>query len=67
MLSKIVAGDISFFYCYFSEKIRLDISCESSAVQTIHMKCQALFIFSEKYKTNDQNVVWCSCYSLFMG
>ena len=27
----------------FSEKIRFDISCESSARQMIHMKCQALF------------------------
>ena len=27
----------------FSEKIRLDISCESSARQMIHMKYQALF------------------------
>ena len=30
----------------FSEKIGLDISCESSAKQTIDMKC--LLIFSEK-------------------
>ena len=30
-----------FFHC-FSEKIRLDISCESSARQRIHMKLQAL-------------------------
>ena len=39
------AGDILkyFFFVYFSEKIRLDISCESSARQTIHMKCQASF------------------------
>ena len=34
-------------YCYFSEKIRLDVSYESSAVQTIHMKCQALFSLKE--------------------
>ena len=27
----------------FSEKIRLVISCESSAKQMIHMKCQVLF------------------------
>ena len=31
-----------FFHC-FSEKIRLDISCESSARQRIHMKHQVLF------------------------
>ena len=26
-------------YYYFSKKISLDILCESSAVQTIHMEC----------------------------
>ena len=31
-----------FFRC-FTEKIRLNISCESSARQRIHMKHQALF------------------------
>ena len=31
-----------FFYC-FSEKLRLDVSSESSAWQRIHMKNQALF------------------------
>ena len=31
-----------FFYC-FSEKIRLDVSSESSVRQRIHMKNQALF------------------------
>ena len=30
-------------FSLFSEKIRLDISCESSARQMIHMKHQALF------------------------
>ena len=29
--SKIVADDILFFLNYFSEKIRLDITCELSA------------------------------------
>ena len=28
---------------YFSEILRLGISCELSARQTIHMKCQAIF------------------------
>ena len=28
---------------FFSDKIRLEISCESSARQMIHMKCQVLF------------------------
>ena len=39
------AADENFFYFifYFSEKTSLDISCESSAWQTIHMKCQDLF------------------------
>ena len=31
-----------------SEKIRLAVSCESSAKQMIHMKCQVLFFL--KYK-----------------
>ena len=30
-------------FSFFSEKIRLDFSCESSARQRIHMKLQALF------------------------
>ena len=33
------ADDVNFFFffvCIFSEKIRLDISCESSARQAIH-------------------------------
>ena len=32
-----------FFYFYLSKKIRLDVSCESSARQRIHMKYQVLF------------------------
>ena len=35
---------LNFFHC-FSEKIRLDVSSESSAWQRIHMKNQALFFF----------------------
>ena len=44
------ADDIQkyFFHC-FSEKIRLDVSSESSARQRIHIKNQALF--SLKYKS----------------
>ena len=39
MLSKIVADNILiFFYHYFSEKIKLGISCDSSAKQTRNMK-----------------------------
>ena len=35
---------------YFSEKTSLDISCESSAWQSIHMKCQDLFSLKKKEK-----------------
>ena len=38
-----------FFHC-FSEKIRLDVSVESSARQRIHMKNQALFSSKDKSK-----------------
>ena len=36
---------LAFFFSFFvfSETIKLGISCELSAKQTIHMKCQALF------------------------
>ena len=39
-----------FFHC-FSEKIRLDVSSESSAWQRIHMKNQALFSLKDRSKT----------------
>ena len=39
---KLVTDGISVSFYYFSEKTRLDFSCESSAMQMIHMKCQAL-------------------------
>ena len=43
------ADDIyKYFFIVFSEKIRLDISCESSARQRIHMKNQALFSLKDK-------------------
>ena len=32
-----------YYFFFFPEKMRLDISCESSARQMIHMKYQALF------------------------
>ena len=41
--NKIAAGNLLNCYCNMLKKIRLDISCESSARQTIHMKRQALF------------------------
>ena len=31
------------YFCYFPEKISLDISCDLSAWQMIHMKCQDFF------------------------
>ena len=39
------------FYLYLSKKIRLDVSCESSATQRIHLKHQVLFSLknNEKY------------------
>ena len=37
------ADDTDFFLNYVSEKIRLHISCESSARQMIHIKWQVLF------------------------
>ena len=33
----------SLIFFYFSEKISIDISCELSAKQMIHMKCHNLF------------------------
>ena len=35
-------------FSFFSEKIRLDVSSESSARQRIHMKNQALFSSQDK-------------------
>ena len=37
-----------FFIVFFSNKIRLDVSRESSARQRIHMKNQALFSSKDK-------------------
>ena len=41
-----------YFFLYFSEKTSLDISCESSAWQMIHMKCLSRLVISEKKKKN---------------
>ena len=38
------------FFFFFSEKTNFEISCESSAWQTIHMKCQDLFSLKNKKK-----------------
>ena len=57
-----VAYDILFFfifnYLYFSEKISLDVSCELSAKQTIHMKCQDLFSPSRHLTWNVNLFLW---------
>ena len=51
-----------FFHC-FSDKIMLDISCESSAWQRIHTKHQASFSSKDKSKNNKCviccNFAWC--------
>ena len=45
------ADDIhKFFFIVSSEKMRLDVSSESSARQRIHMKNQALFSSKDKSK-----------------
>ena len=53
------AADDNFFkfLFYFSEKTSLDISCESSAWQMIHMKCQDLF-FLKKKMSSAINFAW---------
>ena len=54
------------FIFYFSEKTSLDISCELSAWQTIHMKYQDLFS-SENKKKKIKIVVCFSCDRRFKG
>ena len=57
------AADDNFFF--FSEKISLDISCELSAWQTIHMKCQDLLSLKNKKKfLNDVCYKFCFLYSI---
>ena len=48
MLIVIVADNTVIFFFIFSETIRFDSSCKSSAKQMICMNCQTLF-FSDKY------------------
>ena len=54
-----------FILCfYFSEKTRLDISCESSAWQMIHMKCQDSFSSDNKKKNKKKkNIRIVICFS----
>ena len=51
------ADDI-FMIFFFSEKIRLDLLCESFARQTIHMRCLVLFTLRN---TKNQNGICCTC------
>ena len=53
------------FIFYFSEKTSLDISCELSAWQMIHMKYQDLF--SSENKKKIKIVIWFSCDWCFKG
>ena len=56
-LSKIVADDnLTFLLLLFFRKIRLCISSESSARQTIHMKCQVLCSLKNE---NNNNITKC--------
>ena len=58
-----IAADDTFiyfiFYFYLLKKIRLDVSCESSAWQRIQMKYQVLFSLKNNEKIF-MNVVCCS-------
>ena len=49
---------------YFSKKINLDISYESSAWQMIHMKCQDLFSLEIKKK---KKKIECSLLQILLG
>ena len=57
--SKFAADGTFIFYLYLFKKIRLDVSCESSARQRIHMKHQVLFS-QKNNETIFMNVVCCS-------
>ena len=57
-------NNLEYFFIVFSEKIRLDISCESSARQRIHMKYQALFSLKDKSK-KIKSVICCNFAWLF--
>ena len=64
--AKFAADNIlKFLFFYFSERTSLDISCESSAKQTIHMKYQDLF--SSENNKNIKIVVCFSCDWRFKG
>ena len=46
---------ILIFFFYFQMKTSLDISCESSAWQTIHMKYQDLFSLKNEKMSSAAN------------
>ena len=52
----IAADDILILFLSF-KKISLDISCESSAKQTIHMKCQDLLYNKKKSKCHQLQIL----------
>ena len=45
---------LNFFLCVILEKIKLDISYESAAKRTIHMKCQVLFSFTNNINNKNR-------------
>ena len=49
-MAKLQQTTLLFFNFYLSKKIRIDISCESSARQRIHMKYQILFSLENNEK-----------------
>ena len=61
-LTKIAADDsLYIFYFYLSKKIRLGVSCESSARQRIHMNNKSYFSEKQWKSINEfMNVVCCS-------
>ena len=59
--SKFVADDILKF-SYFSKKIRLGISCESSAMQMVHMNCPVLL----SLKNTKRNTSKCRLLQLWL-
>ena len=57
-----IAADTLNFYFYLSKKTRLDISCESSAYQRIHLKHQVLFSLK-----NNEKIFMMSSASVVIG
>ena len=49
---------LQFFYLYLWKNISLDLSCESSAQQRIHMKYQVLFSLKNNEKKFKIGALW---------